>query len=70
MAAVLIGNWWVLALRGVAAMLFAIIAFTKPGMTAEVVVLLFGVYAFVAGIFARSDIAAPVRDAAPSALSA
>ena len=52
MAAVLIGNWWVLALRGVVAILFAIIAFTKPGMTAEVVILLFGVYAFIDGIFA------------------
>jgi uncharacterized membrane protein HdeD (DUF308 family) len=52
MAAVLIGNWWVLALRGVVAILFAIIAFTKPGMTGEVVILLFGLYAFLDGIFA------------------
>src|SRR5260370_849352 len=52
MAAILIGNWWALALRGVAAILFAIIAFIMPGITAEVVILLFGAYALIDGIFA------------------
>src|SRR5258708_3648882 len=52
MAAVLVGNWWALALRGVFAILFALIAFIKPGMTAEVVILLFGAYALVDGVFA------------------
>jgi uncharacterized membrane protein HdeD (DUF308 family) len=52
MAAILIGNWWALAVRGVVAILFAIIAFIKPGITAEVVILLFGAYAFIDGIFA------------------
>jgi uncharacterized membrane protein HdeD (DUF308 family) len=52
MAAILIGNWWVLALRGVAAILFAIIAFFWPEITAAVLILLFGVYALVDGIFA------------------
>jgi uncharacterized membrane protein HdeD (DUF308 family) len=52
MAAILIGNWWALALRGVAAILFAIVAIFWPGMTAVVLVLWFGAYAFVDGVFA------------------
>jgi uncharacterized membrane protein HdeD (DUF308 family) len=52
MAAILIGNWWALALRGVAAILFAIIAFVWPEITAAALILLFGVYALVDGIFA------------------
>ena len=52
MAAVLIGNWWMLALRGVAAILFALIAFFWPQITAAALILLFGVYALVDGVFA------------------
>src|SRR4051812_18340663 len=52
MAAILVGNWWVLALRGVLAILFALIAFFLPGVTLAVLVLIFGAYAFVDGIFA------------------
>ena len=52
MAAILVGNWWALALRGVFAILFALIAFIMPGVTAEIVILFFGAYAFVDGIFA------------------
>jgi uncharacterized membrane protein HdeD (DUF308 family) len=52
MTAVLVGNWWVLALRGVLAILFALIAFFLPGITATALVLVFGAYAFVDGVFA------------------
>ena len=52
MAAILIGNWWALALRGVAAILFATIAFFWPQLTATALLLLFGIYAFLDGIFA------------------
>ncbi len=45
-------NWWVLALRGVAAIVFGILAFLWPGITLAVLVLLFGAYALIDGVFA------------------
>jgi uncharacterized membrane protein HdeD (DUF308 family) len=45
-------NWWVVVLRGIIAILYGIIAFVWPGLTLEVLVLFFGAYAFVDGIFA------------------
>jgi alkanesulfonate monooxygenase SsuD/methylene tetrahydromethanopterin reductase-like flavin-dependent oxidoreductase (luciferase family) len=52
MAAILVGNWWALALRGALAILFAIIAFALPLVAATAMVLVFAAYAFVDGIFA------------------
>lgn len=60
MTTVLARNWWALAVRGVVAVLFGLIAFFKPGVTLAALVLLFGVYAVVDGIFA---IVAAVRAA-------
>lgn len=44
-------NWWVLLLRGIVAILFGILAFARPGLTLAALVLLFGFYALVDGIF-------------------
>jgi uncharacterized membrane protein HdeD (DUF308 family) len=43
-------DWWVFAVRGVAAIVFGILAFAAPGTTLAVLVLLFGAYVFVDGI--------------------
>jgi uncharacterized membrane protein HdeD (DUF308 family) len=45
-------HWWVVALRGLAAIVFGILAFVLPGITLSVLILLFGAYAIVDGVLA------------------
>jgi uncharacterized membrane protein HdeD (DUF308 family) len=44
-------NWWAIALRGVASIIFGILTFIVPGPTLAALVLLFGAYAIVEGVF-------------------
>lgn len=48
----LTGQWWVLTLQGIAAILFGIAAVFWPGLTLVSFVYLFGLYLLVAGVLA------------------
>jgi uncharacterized membrane protein HdeD (DUF308 family) len=50
MLAMVAREWWVFAIRGIAAIVFGIGAFIWPGTTLTVLVLLFGAYALVDGV--------------------
>jgi uncharacterized membrane protein HdeD (DUF308 family) len=52
MVMVLARNWWALVLRGLFAVLFGITAFAWPGITLGALVLLYGAYSLVDGVFA------------------
>lgn len=47
----LIRNWWLVALRGVVALLFGVLTIFRPGVTLAALILLFGAYAVVNGLF-------------------
>lgn len=44
-------DWWLVGLRGLAAVVFGILALVLPGMTLGALVLLFGVYSLSDGVF-------------------
>lgn len=52
MLEILARNWWAVALRGVLALVFGVLALLWPGITVGALVLLFGAYALVDGGFA------------------
>src|SRR2546422_7435585 len=43
-------NWWAIALRGVAAIIFGALTLVVPGVTLAVLILLFGAYALIEGV--------------------
>jgi uncharacterized membrane protein HdeD (DUF308 family) len=51
MVELLARRWWALALRGLLAVLFGILTFIIPGLTLFSLVLLFGAYAILEGVF-------------------
>jgi uncharacterized membrane protein HdeD (DUF308 family) len=54
-------RWWVLLLRGVAAIAFGVLAFIWPGLTLLGLALVWGAYAFIDGILSLS-LAITIRD--------
>jgi uncharacterized membrane protein HdeD (DUF308 family) len=44
-------HWWVPVIRGIAAVVFGVIAFAYPGLTVAMLVLLFGAWVLVDGVF-------------------
>jgi uncharacterized membrane protein HdeD (DUF308 family) len=52
MSAALARNWWLVALRGVLAILFGVVAILLPGPTLAALVLLFAAYMVVDGVLA------------------
>jgi uncharacterized membrane protein HdeD (DUF308 family) len=52
MLEVLSQKWWTVALRGLVAIVFGIVALAYPGATLVSLAMVFGAYAFVDGVFA------------------
>ena len=47
----LAGHWWVVLLRGLVAIAFGVMAFAWPGLTIALLVIIWGAYALIDGIF-------------------
>jgi len=59
------GHWWALALRGAIAILFGLAALLRPGIALEALILLFGAYALVDGVFAVVGVFGGTRGGTP-----
>ena len=59
------GHWWALALRGAIAILFGLAALLRPGIALEALILLFGAYALVDGLFAVVGVFGGTRGGTP-----
>jgi uncharacterized membrane protein HdeD (DUF308 family) len=59
------GHWWALALRGVIAILFGVAVFLRPDIALEALILLFGAYALVDGVFAIVGVFRGTRSGTP-----
>lgn len=51
MVTALARNWWVVGLRGLAALIFGLLTLVSPAISLAVLILLFGAYALVDGVF-------------------
>jgi uncharacterized membrane protein HdeD (DUF308 family) len=52
MVVIITQSWWAIAIRGIAGIIFGILAFAWPDITLTALVLLFGAYVIIDGIFA------------------
>jgi len=59
------GHWWALALRGAIAILFGLAALVRPGIALEALILLFGAYALVDGVFSIIGVFGGTRSGTP-----
>ena len=59
------GHWWALALRGVIAILFGLAALLRPDIALQALILLFGAYALVDGVFAIVGVFGGTRGGTP-----
>ena len=56
-------NWWMLLLRGIAAIIFGVLAFAWPGMTLLTLIVFYGAFALIDGVLA---IVAAITGGAPA----
>jgi uncharacterized membrane protein HdeD (DUF308 family) len=59
------GHWWALALRGALAILFGLAALLRPDIALEALILLFGAYALVDGVFSIVGVFRGTRGGTP-----
>src|SRR5271166_2590154 len=52
LASILTRSWWLLLLRGLAAIAFGVLTWARPGISLAALVLLFGAYCLADGILA------------------
>jgi uncharacterized membrane protein HdeD (DUF308 family) len=60
-----VGHWWALALRGVIAILFGLAALLRPDIALQALILRFGAYALVDGVFAIVGVFGGTRGGTP-----